>query len=138
MAFTGGGLTTALSMYGGSDIAMTITGSILATTILATGGLTWYHNSQLQEWERMASSPEELSAAFQRTHSRAISDGDEYTAAVWQRIRDHLRIALTQTSISDLPTVSESDLKRLSSIVEQDIPELRRLISPQHYGKTDA
>ena len=136
VGLAGTGLTTVLAMYGG-DVAMTVTGSILATTILSTGGLTWYHSSQLQEWERMASSPEELSAAFQRTHARAISDGDEYTAAVWQRIRDHLRIALTQSSISDMPTASDADLKRLQSIIDQDIPELRRLISPQHYGKFD-
>jgi hypothetical protein len=134
VAFTGGGLTTALAMYGG-DIALSVTGSILATTILATGGLSFYHNSQLQEWERQASTPEELSAAFQRTHARAVSDGDEYTAAVWQRIRDSLRVSLSHTSISDLPSVSDADLQKLRTIVDHDIPDLRRLISPQHIGK---
>ncbi|GKY93551.1 hypothetical protein MPSEU_000322500 [Mayamaea pseudoterrestris] len=137
VALTGGGLTTALTMYGGDHVSMSVTGSILAATIVGTGGLTWFHSAQLQEWERQASRPEELSAAFQRTHARAISDGDEYTAAVWQRIRDHLRIALTQTSISDVPTVSDADLYKLQSIVDQDIPDLRRTISPQHYGKSD-
>lgn len=135
VATTGGGLTTVLSVYGTGVVPMEVTGAILATTLFATGGLAWYHDSQLKEWERQACSPEELSASFQRTYARAISEGDEYTAAVWQRVRDNLQLALAQSSIKELANVSESDLSRLQSIIDDEIPQLRRLISPSHYGK---
>lgn len=131
----GGGLIAAMSTYGSGIIPMEITGSVLATTILTTGGMVWYQSHQLAEWERRACTPEELSAAFQRTHARAVSEGDEYTAALWQRIRDSLHVSLKQVGIGQLPTVSESDLESLKSILEKDIPSLRRSTSPPHFGK---
>jgi hypothetical protein len=134
IAFTGGALSTLLAMYG-SGIPLSVTGAVMATTILGTGGLTWYHNIQMEEWERVAGSPEELSAAFQRTHARAISEGDEFIAALWQRVRDPLRIALDQTRISDIPRVTDDDLKSLIDTMEVEIPKLRREISPEHWGK---
>jgi len=135
IALTGGTLTTALTVYANAIVPLQVTGSIFATTILATGGLFWYHDRQLEEWERQAKTPEELSAAFQRTHARAISDGDEYTAAVWQRVRSNLQVALEQIPISQMSTVTKEDLSGLNTIVETDIPDLRRLLSPSHYGK---
>jgi len=140
IAFTGTGLTAALSALGGTGSAlpmMELAGGILGTTILVTGGLTYYHNLQLSEWERQAGTAEELSASFQRTHARQISEGDEYTAAVWQRVRDPLLMALQQNSISELTSsVTKNDeLERLQGIVDNEIPALRRLISPTHYGK---
>lgn len=135
IALTGGTLTTALTMYANAIVPLQVTGSIFATTILATGGLFWYHDRQLEEWERQAKTREELSAAFQRTHARAISDGDEYTAAVWQRVRSNLQVALDQIPISQMSTVTKEDLSGLNTIIETDIPDLRRLLSPSHYGK---
>lgn len=130
---TGGGLSSVFSMY--NLVPLEIVGSVMATTILATGGLLWYHNMQLQEWEKQACSVEELSAAFQRTHAREISDGDEYTAALWQRIRDPLRVALQQQPLGQYATVSASDLSSLQRILDDEIPSLRRQVSPSHYGK---
>jgi hypothetical protein len=124
-------------MYGNGIVPLEVTGGILATTIFATGGLVWYHASQLDEFERQARSPEELSAAFQRTFARAISEGDEYTAAAWQRVRDPLQMALEHNSLSELGSVNEADLKMLQAVLDKDIPALRRLISPTYYGKEE-
>jgi len=44
-------------------------------------------------------------------------------------------MALEQTGIGSLPTVSASDLEGLQRILRMDIPVLRRIISPSHYGK---
>jgi hypothetical protein len=135
LAFTGASLTTILTVYASGMVPLEITGAILGTTILGTGGLIWYHGVQLQEWERQASTVEELSAAFQRTHARAVSEGDEYTAAMWQRVRDPIRMSLEQQPISQFSNISKSDLDGLKSIIETEIPTLRRETSPTHYGK---
>jgi hypothetical protein len=137
VAFTGTSLTILLTVYANGVVPLEITGAILGTTILGTGGLMWYHGVQLQEWERQACTVEELSAAFQRTHARSVSDGDEYSAAVWQRVRDPLRTSLEQQPISEVPSISKSDLARLKTIMDEEIPALRRQTSPDHYGKED-
>ena len=137
VAGSGLSLTAALT-YVGSTSNMPVeamAGGILATTVLATGGLTWYHGVQMREWEKQACSVEELSAAFQRTHARQISDGDEYVAALWHRVRDPLRAALQQETVGQHEKVSAGDLAAMQEILDQEVPALRRLISPTHYGK---
>lgn len=136
LVVTGSALSSAFMASGGM-VPNQVTASVMATTIVAAGGLTWYHNIQLQEWQKQASSMEELSAAFQRTHAREISDGDEYTAALWQRVRDPLCVSLQHVPIRQQAAVSASDLESLQTILDQDIPALRRLVSPSHYGKED-
>jgi hypothetical protein len=139
VASTGGALTAALAAYGSSfGVPVQVTGAVLATTVLLTGGLSWYHSGQIAEWERQALTPEELSAAFQRTHARAVQEGDEYIAALWQRIRGQLAAALHHvSSIGQLETVSTSDLQGLERILREEIPKLRRQVSPSHYGKDE-
>ena len=132
---TGGTLTAALATYG-TSLGPEITGAVLGVTVLLTGGLNWYHGSQIREWERHAVSPEELGAAFQRTHARSVQDGDEFVAALWQRIRDQLSAVLQrESSIGDMANVSKSDLQGLDDIMNNEIPMLRRKVSPTHYGK---
>jgi hypothetical protein len=137
VALAGAGLTTVLTVYGTGVVPLEITGAVVFSTILSTGGLTWYHGVQLTEWEKQAITPEELSAAFQRIHARSISEGDEYTAALWQRVRDPLRMSLEQHPISQVESISNADLSALMTILNTDIPELRRQTSPSHFGKDE-
>lgn len=140
VALTGGGLSSAfgmLSYYGVLAIPAVVTGSVLAATVLATSGMAWYHGRQLEEWERQACEPEELSAAFQRAFARQVSEGDEYTAALWQRTREPLGRVLRQEGLDAIAKVSQSDLDALLKIVNDDLPALRRQASPPHYGKED-
>jgi hypothetical protein len=117
-------------------VPLQVTGGVMATTILVTGAMTWYHNRQIQEWNEQACSMEELSAAFQRTHAREISQGDEYMAALWQRVRDPLWMALQQRpDMGQWSAPSVAEMARLRGILQKDIPALRRLVSPTHYGK---
>jgi len=135
VAVTGGSLTAALATYG-TSLGPEVTGAVLGATVLMTGGLNWYHGSQLREWERQAISPEELGAAFQRTHARAVQEGDEFVAALWQRIRDQLSAVLQrESSIGDLESVTKADLQGLDDILNQEVPKLRRRVSPSHFGK---
>jgi len=138
VAFAGGGLSSTfavLSHYDILSVPVSVTVSVLAATILSTIGMTWYHGKQMEEWERLAYEPEELSAAFLRVHARQVDDGDEYTAAVWQRIRGSLGRTLRQDGLRSMSTVTDEDLRGLDKIMNDDLPALRRQVSPPHYGK---
>lgn len=128
---TGMGLT-ALGIY--TSLPMEFTGGVVAATVLGVGGLSWFNRTKMQAVEKQLVSAEELSASFQRTHAREVSEADEFTASVWQRIRDPLRLALQSLGLANVPTVSQSDLTQLHTILDDEIPKLRRVASPTHFG----
>lgn len=127
----GVGLST-IGMY--AQLPMEFTGAAAAVTILGVGGLKWFNNTKLTEAEAQLLTMEELSASFQRTHPREISDADEFTASVWQRIRKQVQIGLESEGLDSFPSVSEKELNELHSILDEEIPKLRRLASPSHFG----
>lgn len=110
-------------------------GGVAAMTVLATGGMRWYGGSVLQSEEERLLSHEELSAAFRRTHPREVSEADEFVASVWQRIRDPLKLSLEGTGgLGEFPSVGSGEVEELERILDEEIPRLRRLASPSHFG----
>jgi hypothetical protein len=130
-----GATLTSLSLY--LQLPLHMTGGVVAMTILGVGGLSWYNSARLQGIEQKLTSVEELSATFQRVYAREVNDGDEYLASVWQRIRDPLKMALESQGLQSLVSVSNHELAELDKIVTVEIPELRRIASPTHYGKRE-
>lgn len=123
---------SALGFY--ASVPMEFTGAAIGITIFGVGGMKWFNNSKLHETESQLITMEELSASFQRTHSREISQADEFTASVWQRIREHLRMALQSEGLATYPSMSKSEIQYLRQILDEEIPKLRRLASPKHFG----
>jgi len=117
-----------------AQLPMEFTGSAAALTVVGVGGMKWFNDTKLDEAESQLVSMEELSASFQRTHSREISDADEYTASIWQRIRDNLQLSLKSEGLSSYPSASSSEMDDLRRILDEEIPRLRRLASPNHFG----
>jgi hypothetical protein len=132
--FFGAGVT-GMGLY--LQLPIHLTGGVVATTILGVGGLSWYHSVQLKQLEETLTSHHELSTRFQRLYAREIKEGDEYVASVWQRIREPLKMALEMQGLNAIPSVSKSELDTLDAIVHVEIPALRRLASPSHYGKRE-
>lgn len=130
-----GASVTSITLY--TQLPMQFTGGVVAATVLGVGGLSWYNSLQLKAAEASLVSPEELSASFQRVYAREVNDADEYTSSVWQRIRDPLKMQLEAQGLQQVPAVSASELAQLDKIVEEDIPALRRVASPTHYGKRE-
>lgn len=130
-------LATGVSLSGigiYAQLPMEFTGAAAAFTILGFGGLKWFNTTKLTEAESQLLTMEELSASFQRTHQREISDADEFTASVWQRIRGQLQISLNADGLDNFPTVSHAEFDKLRRILDVEIPQLRRLASPSHFG----
>jgi len=119
-----------------TDIPLHFLGATVSASTFGVGGLFWYNSLQLEAIERSLITTEELSSIFQREFSReVINDADEYVASVWQRIRRPLQLSLETIGLQQLPHVSTGELQQLRNILEKEIPELRRLASPTHYGK---
>ena len=116
------------------DVPVQFTGGVVAATVIGVGGMHWFNSSKLKDVEEQLLSVEELSASFQRTHPQEVSEADEFYSAIWARIRDPLRMSLWRTGLSDFPAVKKSDVAKLQSILDDEIPRLRRLASPSHHG----
>eukprot|EP00751_Fragilariopsis_kerguelensis_P009375 CAMPEP_0170796854 /NCGR_PEP_ID=MMETSP0733-20121128/25170_1 /TAXON_ID=186038 /ORGANISM="Fragilariopsis kerguelensis, Strain L26-C5" /LENGTH=424 /DNA_ID=CAMNT_0011147419 /DNA_START=419 /DNA_END=1693 /DNA_ORIENTATION=- len=106
-----------------------LSGGVFGASVFGIGGLGWYHQTYLNRVREDLISDESLSASFQRTHARQIQDGDEYVANIWQRVRGSLRSALSTAfdTGEHLNTASTSELGKLQNILDDDIPQLRRL-----------
>mmetsp|Transcript_10266 Transcript_10266/g.12992 ORF Transcript_10266/g.12992 Transcript_10266/m.12992 type:complete len:578 (+) Transcript_10266:140-1873(+) len=131
-SLTAGVSLSTIGMY--AQLPMEFTGAAAAVTILGVGGLKWFNTSKLTEAEALLLTMEELSASFQRTHRREVSDADEYTASVWERIRSTLQMSLKSDGLNDFPSISQGDLDELRRILDVEIPKLRRQASPSHVG----
>jgi hypothetical protein len=109
-------------------------GGLVAATALSVGGLTWFQSNQRKEHHTFLTSPEGLAASFQRTHMHEIRNGDEFTANIWQRVRDPLKMGLDSLGLENVPTLSSKELQNLHTILEEEVPRMRRLASPAHFG----
>jgi hypothetical protein len=110
-------------------------GSVVAMSILGVGGLSWYNSAKLRAHEKELTSTDGLSTSFQNCHRREVREADEYVASLWQRIREPLHSSIEQigglSRMPSSPSINyDNEVKRLTSILEQDIPSLRRIVSP--------
>jgi hypothetical protein len=64
-----------------------------------------------------------------------ISDGDAWILSDWSRIRDRLQLNLKGTGLKNTSSVSAKELKELRQILEEEIPNLRRLAAPIDYSE---
>jgi hypothetical protein len=106
-----------------------IQGGVLGGSVFSIGALFWYHQTYLQRIQEDLTKFESLSTSFQRTHTRQVHDGDEFAASMFQRVREPMKNSLQNefANSHSLPTVNDSELQRLQSILDTEIPKLRRL-----------
>ena len=109
-------------------------GAALAAGVLVSGGMHWYHGSWLEEREARLTSGDGLADSFRRTHAREVGDADEFAAAIWARVRDSLREGMRSVGLGSFPSASSSEVEELRRILDEEIPTLRRMASPTHFG----
>ena len=133
--YVGNASTFAAATSAGAWSLEAVLGTIVGTSIVGVGGLTWYNGVKLRTHERNLMSTESMSASFQKCYRREIREGDEYVASIWQRIREPLQSSIEQTGgISQLPSSPsisyDREIERLTSVLDRDIPALRKVVSP--------
>lgn len=123
---------TGLGVY--MALPLEFTGGVVSATILGVGGMKWFNDTRLKDSERQLLTSEELTASFQRTHAREISEADEFTSSLWQRIKDPVKSSLTTVGLKNVEKVTGGDVEDLEIILREEIPKLRRMASPTHFG----
>lgn len=93
-------------------------------------GLYYIQSSSINEAANKLITDDNLVSTFRRLYARKIAEKDEYTTSLWPRVHDHLSLALTSGELKQMDKVKSSDLKKLQSLLESDIPNLRRLAAP--------
>lgn len=127
---TGSSLVT-MGIY--NDFSFEIKSGITLVTVFGIALLKWINSFKLVKVEKQFLTDKELDLSFHRTHIREINHTDEFTLSMWKRNKGYLRSSLYNNGINRLSSVKKSDLKILRSILDQDIPRLRRLASPMHF-----
>ena len=62
-------------------------------------------------------------------HAVEVSERDEYVRALWRRVRPAIQQAVGTLALNELERLAPAELDQLDEILEQKVPELRRLTS---------
>ena len=130
--FTTGASVAGMSIYTGMPLQ--VTASALCMTLLSMGGIQIIGMKSLRELKEELTSQDGLNRAFQHSYPREIAEADEFITSIWQRIREPMRLSLSAIGVENLVTVKSSEIDALKSILDENIPQLRRKASAEHYG----
>ena len=111
-----------------------IAGTASIATLITVGIHFWQSRILQTKVEQVSSieGREGLEAVYRRLYARQIIDGDEYSADLWRRVKDHFEVAWGgHIDIHNMPKITASDFQLLEYIIENDIPGLRRRTAPQ-------
>jgi len=127
-----GGLVATGFMAAGGVMAMglpPVAAGVGGMSIVGGVGLGIMNGRKAEDEEIRLLSEEGLGECFRRVYSRRVSEGDEELASCWERVRGGLRDNLKAQGLDNVEGVGEGDLGRLTKILEEKIPELRRMAS---------
>eukprot|EP00605_Chrysophyceae_sp_TOSAG23-4_P000726 GSChrysophyteH1.ASY1.ANO1.810.1 assembled CDS len=102
-----------------------------AAAMLGAGGcatLYYFQRRALEVKRRSLSSLESFTQCFQRRFARQIAAADQYSAYLWDLMKNHL--AKEEWKIEQLDRVSTKDLESLSQILNKELPALRKKAAP--------
>ncbi|CAE7646309.1 EHD2 [Symbiodinium microadriaticum] len=111
-----------------------IAGTASVATLLTVGVHFWQSRILQTKVEQVSTidGREGLEAVYKRLYARQIIDGDEYSADLWRRVKDHFEVAWGgQIDIHNMPKITPTDFQLLEYIIENDIPALRRRTAPK-------
>ena len=149
---TGVACTIGCNMYAVPLLSLPLycTAIVGSLTFLSTMALYYYNRYLLQLWEYQSCTSGELYNTFTRVYATDIQNGNEHVAHIWMQIRDQLsrtlqpslhfgkkpshrssRSAVEQSTgmLGKLSVVREQDIHQLHTILNDEIPKLRRYVA---------
>eukprot|EP00605_Chrysophyceae_sp_TOSAG23-4_P000758 GSChrysophyteH1.ASY1.ANO1.847.1 assembled CDS len=126
---TGGALAGAVYL----DAPMQLLAGTGAVGLLATASLLWWNQSALGDLCNRLVRPDSIEETFRRKYHREIVDKDEFTLALWSRVKEHMKVGLTNEDITSISPLDSGEASRLKRIIEHDIPGIRREAQPTFY-----
>jgi len=70
-----------------------------------------------------------LDAIFEKLHMTEVGERDEFVLSLWRRVKPQLQSALATIDLAASPALTPTELTSLDQILQQTIPDLRRLTS---------
>ena len=101
-----------------------------ATGLTFLTSLSWFQGRSLDMYSSSLTSEEGFEETFSKLYARNIVEGDEFTKALWQKVRSKLNRSVTYVELSAMRRVLGADLLLLERILEEDTANLRRQASP--------
>ena len=112
------------------ELPLQILGGIAASSGVISLFGAWWSTRSLEDIARRLTQEESLDASFRRCVSpQDRHEADEYSKAMWQRVKEQMLLNFRDHELSTVSTTS-TDLKNLSTILDNDIPKLRRAAAP--------
>ena len=84
----------------------------------------------LGEAQRHTLSDAGMDECFERCHALEVAEHDEFTLALWWRVRPQLQTALRTLGLEHVERLSKADTDALDKVLRVEVPELRRLAAP--------
>lgn len=95
-----------------------------SSLLLGTAGGTWYARTSLEEFQQRLRETDYLGSVWKQVYGKELARGDEYTAAMWPRVRRGLEL------LEDIPqSPSTSEIDKLESLLRDDLPKLRQQVN---------
>jgi hypothetical protein len=101
-----------------------------ASSIAGAAGVYLYGNYQLQLKAKDMSSDRFLESVYGRVYVREVADRDQFVLSLWHRVKLQLRSAIETVGVANLPRVSGHDLRKLDAVIDEQVPQLRRMAAP--------
>ncbi|KAG9412968.1 EH domain-containing protein 1 [Aphanomyces cochlioides] len=129
---------TTSALVGGNALAATafvsgmpeVAAGASVVALAAASGISWFNRNHLAELEKELTSEDGLTTHFRRLYGRQLAERDEFVFSIWRRVLPSLQVALNTLGFSKLPKVKPSELNALQTIIQEDVPRLRRQAAP--------
>ncbi len=106
---------------------------VATTAVIGSIGMiiiAYVKTKSLEHLAEKLATPEEFDKTFKKLYARRLAEHDEDTIALWTRLSEILRNAVTCKEIQQIGQINKSEIRELEKIIEKDIPELRRSVGP--------
>jgi len=102
-----------------------------AVSVMAVGVLGLWGQHALRMLSKELLTDVGLDMLFKRCHQIEVADGDEFVGSLWRRVRPQLQHSLFTLSLAHIPKLSHAELEALNHVLQSEVPDLRRLVSPR-------
>ena len=117
--------------YEHADATMQLAGGVGGGLVVCAVLAAVQGRFALQAAATRLASESELNRLFEALHVVEVGEHDEYVRHLWWQARPALQKALGRLALHELPKLSAAELASLDAILQQTVPELRRMTSPR-------
>ena len=117
-------VANALAGLGFTMGAIQLTAALSVGSVVGSYGVHAYGSRKLDALAEELLSNEGLNRLFRRRHVVQLAQNDEFTMALWKRVRPQLQVSLRTIGLSNFPRSRRGDLQALDGILGDQVRSL--------------